>query len=375
MPTPNEIIKLGIQVSSASVTRAGFNTILLVGDERMVDPTQAGPRGEATFDENMVFKYTSADQIGAELIEGHLKDMVSVAFAQSPSVGTVYVSYVDTAGTGAGITATDIEAMEEYEPDWIGYASTFESDADLKTQAGKLSALKKFYSALTTEYAGPKETITDSEGVETEVPIVNTDYAALWHTKTALVVHDADNSETHVSQIGRWSNVASMSFFLAVTQGSYNPAFKSLNLITPLQYSPSQEAQMRAANLNQYSNVGGTAITWDGKVTTGGYIDIYLGAIEMEIRLREDLLQFMVQTAKLPYTDGGISAIGSVIDRRLAQYTRDGYLDASRPYQIKLPRASQLTDRASRNLPGVSFTAFATGAINTVEIQGIIDAT
>ena len=48
MPTSNEIIKLGITVSSASVTRAGFDSMLLVGDETMVDATKAGPRGEAT---------------------------------------------------------------------------------------------------------------------------------------------------------------------------------------------------------------------------------------------------------------------------------------------------------------------------------------
>ena len=58
MPTSKDIIKMGITVSSASVTRAGFDSMLLVGDETMVDPTATGPSGTGTFDS---FAGTTAD--------------------------------------------------------------------------------------------------------------------------------------------------------------------------------------------------------------------------------------------------------------------------------------------------------------------------
>ena len=359
MPTSNEIIKLGITVSSASVTRAGFDSMLLVGDETMVDPTEVGPSGTGTFDPTMVYKYTAYSQVGDELANGYLKDMVKVAFGQQPSVGTVYVSYVDTSGTNEGITSSDITAMHEEQSDWIGYCSTFDSASDVATQAGSLVALGKFYSV-----------VTDS----TATPATTNDFMALWHTKVAL--DNPASSGYYPESIGRWANVASLSYYLASVQGSYNPAFKGLQLITPNKYSATEETALRAANLNQYSNIGGQDLTWDGKNASGkGYIDTYLGALYLQIRLTEDLMNMMIQTPKLPYTDGGISTVGSVIDNRLAQCTSDGYLDETRPYQISLPVASQLSDRASRVLPNVSFIAYTTGAINTIEIQGFIDAT
>lgn len=356
MPTSNEIIRLGITVSSASVTRAGFDSILLVGDETMVDPTQAGPRGEATFDPGMVFKYTADSQVGDEIVNGHLRDMISVAFGQQPSVGTVMVSYVDTEGASAGIVGSDIQDMYEYESNWIGYCSVFETEADVENQATKLLALGKFYSILTSD--------------SSFAPTVN-DYTAMWHTGTA---YGTWSSSTNTS--GRWANVASLSYFLAVTQGTYNPAFKKLQGIDSKQYTATEETTLRANNLNQYSEIGGQAVTWDGKNGSGtGYIDTYLGAIYLQIRLTEDLMNLMIQSPKIPYTDPGIATVGSVISNRLTQMTTDGYLDKNRPFTVNLPKASSLTDKASRNLPGVSFIAYTSGAINTIEIQGFIDAT
>ena len=70
-------------------------------------------KGEPTFDAGMVFKYTADSQVGDEIKNGHLRDMISIAFGQQPSVGTVMVSYVDTEGSGAGIVGSDIQDMYE----------------------------------------------------------------------------------------------------------------------------------------------------------------------------------------------------------------------------------------------------------------------
>ena len=347
---------MGITVSSASVTRAGFDSMLLVGDETMVDPTATGPSGTGTFDEHMVFRYTTAEQVGPEIVDGHLRDMITIAFAQTPSVSNVYVSYVDTDGSGSGILGSDLVSIALNESNWIGYCSVFEEAADVTAQAAQLLAMGKYYSTLTSS--------------STTTATYN-DYCDVWKTEIPYAEWDQNTST-----IGRWCNVAALSSYLSKTQGSYNPAFKGLQSITPAVYTATEEGVLRSSYINQYSPIGGQNVTWDGKNATGkGYIDTFLGAIFLQVRLTEDLMNLMIQTEKLPYTDKGIANVGAVIDSRLRQMTVDGYLDSSRPYQINLPRAAQLTDRASRNLPNVSFIAYTTGAINTIEIQGFIDST
>jgi len=341
MPAMNDIIQISLTVSSASVTRQGFNSILLVGDETMIN-------GSVFTAEHMVKEYSNFDAVGTD-VSGDLLEMAQVAFAQTPSVSKVYISYVDTSGSGTGIDTDDLLAIQANTNDWFGYCSTFNTSADVTTQMGWLATANKYGSFLKNDFVAVSGA---------------TNSAALWHSQLTTTS-------------ARWVNVAWLSTVLALTPGSYTGAFKQLQGVDPGVYTATEESSMRAAGINQYSKVGGVDVTWNGATAKGGtnWADIYIGAIYLEIRMMEDLTNLLIQNSKIPYTDAGIAQVEATMARRLAQSTSDGYLDAERPFVINVPDASNIADRASRILPDVSFIAYAAGAVQTIVIQGTIDAT
>lgn len=336
----NEIIQISVSVSASSVTRQGFNSILLVGDETMVNTS-------VFTSEHMVRSYTSSTAVGTDC-SGDLKDMINMAFGQSPGVSKVYVSYVDTSGTNAGITTDDLDAISLNNNEWFGYASTFNTDADIVTQVGWINGAKKYGSFLKKD---------------TTAVAVSSDYSVLWHTKASGSV--------------QWVNVAWLSAVLALVPGSYTGAFQGLQIAVPSQYTKTEEDALRAANLNQYSEIGGIPLTWNGITaagTEGHYADLYIGALYLEIRMQEDLMNLLANASKIPFTDEGIAQVKATMSARLQQSTDEGYLDAARPFTVTAPKAANV-DRAARLLPNVSFEAFASGAIQSISIQGFIDAT
>ena len=118
-------------------------------------------------------------------------------------------------------------------------------------------------------------------------------------------------------------------------------------------------------------------MSWDGITTaqtTGHYADLYIGAVYLEVRLQEELINLLVNTPKVAYTNAGLATVQSVISQRLQQSTTDGYLDPAVPFSVSMPNISGV-NRADRNLSGITFNATASGAIQSMEIQGTVDAT
>ena len=340
MPAMNEIISISVSVSSTSVTRQGFGSIMIVGDETMVNTS-------VFTSQYMVKSYTSAASVGTDCT-GDLMEMITMAFAQSPGINEVYVSYVDTSGTGAGIANEDLNEIAAINSDWFGYCSVFNTDADIVTQASWCAANKKYGSFLKTDSTNPN---------------ANSDYAILWHTKAT------DST--------KWVQVAWLSNVLALTPGSYTGAFRQLQSATPNTYTKTEEDALRASAINQYSRVGGVPITWNGITSTGTeghYADLYIGALYLEIRMQEDLVNLLVNNPKVAYTNDGLAQVQAVMNQRLDQSTTEGYLDANVPYSVSMPSIEGI-NRADRNLSGITFQATASGAIQSMEIQGTVDAT
>lgn len=343
MPAMNEIINVSVSVSSTSVTRQGFNSILLVGDQTMV----AGDLDT----EFKVMAFTDATAAQA-VCTGDLSDMVGVAFGQSPGVTTVYVSYVNNTET---LETEDLNAILNNNADFFGYASVFNTEADRQTQLAWLATNKKFGAFL--DHTAVLSTITKQSGAN--------DSGVIFHTKTAN-----DNP-------AQWTNVAWLSKVLGQTPGSYTGAFIQLNSVDASQYTKTEEDYLRDAGYNQYSVVGGIPMSWNGITTAqtvGHFADLYIGAVYLEVRLQEDLVNLLVNTPKVAYTSAGLNQVQSVINQRLEQSTTDGYLDPAVPYSVSMPNIEGV-NRADRNLSGITFSATASGAIQSMEIQGTVDAT
>lgn len=92
MPDISEIVDVTITVQSAALTRKGFSSLMIVG---------SGDDFSGGFLDYEVRKYVTAAQIGedTDILDGEAKNMAIAAFAQSPSVASVYLSKIELAST------------------------------------------------------------------------------------------------------------------------------------------------------------------------------------------------------------------------------------------------------------------------------------
>ena len=98
MPDISEIVDVTITVQSAALTRKGFSSLMTVG---------AAADFGSGFNDYEVRKYVTAQQLGedVDVLDGEAKNMALAAFAQSPSVASVYLSKISSAGTPYSLTA------------------------------------------------------------------------------------------------------------------------------------------------------------------------------------------------------------------------------------------------------------------------------
>ncbi len=103
MPDISEIVAVTISVSSSALSRQGFNSLMILGDD-----TNFG----VGFSEFEVRSYTTFAGISADtdIVSGDVINMAQVAFAQSPAVPTVFITRVDTGGSAAQISELVFDA-------------------------------------------------------------------------------------------------------------------------------------------------------------------------------------------------------------------------------------------------------------------------
>jgi len=156
--------------------------------------------------------------------------------------------------------------------------------------------------------------------------------------------------------------------------GSYNPSYLSLELTDASVVSATDEALLRTGYGNQYSEIGGRDVTYDGKAGNGGWIDTYINVLWLEARIQEDIFALMAAKDKIPFTDEGIGLITNELSKRLQIAEDMGVLTSSPKFVITAPLAENVpaADKSNRLLTGITFTAYTAGAVNLVQINGTL---
>lgn len=342
MPEVSEIVDVTITVQSIGITRQGFNSLICVGDDTAL--------GTAT--EYEVRKYTSFEQFNSDVTDGvwapgtTLVDLVTVAFAQSPSVPEVYVSAVND----TTIDASDLSAIQANNNDWFGYCHVYEGASNNKNASDWIAAADKYGFFLQTDTADQ---------------LLNSTFSCIWYTESGF------------SGTARYVQAAIASRILALIPGSYTAAYKQLNLVSAAtDLSTTDESTLRTNNVNQFTAIAGVNLTYDGVTTAGGFIDTYIGVLYLKARIAEDVFAQIASVEKVPYTNAGINLVVSAVQNRLQQSITEGYLTDDPEPVVEAPLASEVsdTDKSNRLLPDVRFAAVTAGAIHTVKINGTIIA-
>ena len=168
--------------------------------------------------------------------------------------------------------------------------------------------------------------------------------------------------------------------------GSSTWKFKNIVGISPDTFTATSRTRLIGAagssfgkGVNIYEEVGGVAITEEGWMAGGQYIDVTVGVDYLESRIQNRIYTVLTQAAKVPYTDKGVAMVESEVRGALAEVSDapggTGFLDQT-TIEVTVKKVADIpvASRASRILPAnsIKFTARLAGALHFVVISGTV---
>lgn len=351
----NDIVNVQISRETQAVSRAGFGTICIVGPN-------------ATFSGRLQY-YTDLASLATDLTGGETDEeylAASAAFAQSPRVTRIAIGRIDT---GDATLTASLNAINDEQADWYGLVITSRVVAEQEEAADWAEANLKL-----AGFGSADANIVDqADGVDL----------------TTIAYYLKSNSLARSFAI--YSGVAATTYpeasllgtILPLDPGTYTAMFKQLSTITVDNLTPTQSTNARDKWCNTYEEIGGVNIVREGKVGANEYIDIIIFADWLDARITEAVYSLLVRSPKVPYTSKGIAAVESSIDAPLRigqnrggispkEFNTDGNQIGG--YFITVPAIQDVptVDKANRLLQDVNFTAFLSGAIHAVQINGVV---
>ncbi len=258
--------------------------------------------------------------------------------------------------------ATDLAAIAAVDSTWYGMLYGFGSAACLAAIATFAEANDKLAILETQD----SDVINLSNGSDTggSITIAGTLKAAT-RLRTALI-YNADNSE--------FSGAAWAGACLPLDPGSETWAFKTLGGVAATSLSATQRTNLVAKYVNFYESISGVSVTNQGKVSGNEYIDVIRFRDWLRSNMAADIYAALTRMKKIPYTDGGISVIEGIVLARLKAGVDVGGLASSPAPTVTVPKVSAVSsaDKSSRTLNNVKFDATLAGAIQAINVTGVI---
>lgn len=285
---------------------------------------------------------------------------VAAALAQSPAVKYVYVGRRDAADTD---WATALNAIQAEGDGWYGYTiipvgSTEDAaTAELLQVAAWTESQKKIF-------------VGETHDANVLLSSSTTDAAsqlkAHKYTRTLCFYRAAAHAVEHAA-------AALLGKVLPYAPGSATWAYKTLAGISPDSISVGQKLIAQGKRANTYSTIAGVDVTEQGIVGSGEYADIIEGIDWLTTNIQSTVFGALASNPKMPYDNGGITAIGELVKTVLKKGASMGILQADSIVVTWLDYADIGTsDKSTRNLPDIKFTALVQGAIHTVQVAGTV---
>lgn len=268
--------------------------------------------------------------------------------------------------------ATALTAVSNENDSWYSVATYSHLQADIEAVALYLQTLKKLYGYSTGNADDITSTATNVMGV-----LNGAGYTRSFGAYDSEAGIDDDPASTSVT----YAECAWFGRMLPLAPGSATWMFKSLTGISPDGLTNTQANYVLAKEGNTYETIGGQAITREGTVASGEYIDIIRGLDWLESRIEERIYSRLVNLAKIPFTDAGYQVIGAEVTAQLleaqdagviAQDSVDSDGNIIKGFTVSIPKVSTIStnDKIARIATGISFIGKLAGAIHTLTIEG-----
>lgn len=156
--------------------------------------------------------------------------------------------------------------------------------------------------------------------------------------------------------------------------GSNTWSFKNLVGVTPDTISDTQTTYAKNKYVATYETIGGISATTRSQTCGAEYIDVMVGVSWTRSRMQEGIWFVLVNSAKVPYIQSGISQIETQVRMVIAEGIRNG-LYASTPAPVIIVPDAATVDanlRATRTLDAIKFEVRLAGAIEKVIVRGTV---
>lgn len=253
--------------------------------------------------------------------------------------------------------ALDLAAITEDSDDWYGLILTSRLEADILAAAAYIETVKKIF-LLTDSDA---DTVDTTDAADTAT--IAAQIKALAYARTCVGYASLAATE--------YNDAAILGTVLPLDPGAYTADFKVLTGNTPDDISTTQRTNALAKYVNIYHTVGGRNITEGVKVAADEYLDTIIFVDWLQARITEEIYNLLVTQPKIPFNDAGIASVEAAIKGVLEDGITAGGINPG-GYTISVPKSADIsaTDKANRELKGITFTATITGAIHFVEVRG-----
>lgn len=150
-------------------------------------------------------------------------------------------------------------------------------------------------------------------------------------------------------------------------------AFKTIVGVEATNLSSARKTALRDKNYITYITTAGRSHTLDGKVSAGEYADVVRFIDWTNVRIQEAVATVKLNAERVPYTDGGISAVAAQVSAVLDQGVVAGGWSLDPYPTVSVPKVKDVStaDKANRELSGVHWEADLAGAIHLSHITGV----
>lgn len=353
MATIDNLIQVTISNETAAVSLPSFGTPLVLGT---TDPGWAAG--------DVVHSYS--DPAGL-LSDGYKVDSPEYLAAIAMCSGTIAPStFLVGRRLSANTAAQDLANVSGQNNTWYCVILAEPTDDDILDLAPVLEGLKKIM-LVSTGTAAVATDATDDLASKLK---------AAGYNRTGVIFTANENGTAEAAWVGGQ---------LPQTPGSNTWAYKTLPGVTADALNQNQLSYLYGTpiagvpgkNVNVYTTVGGTPVTYPGMMASGQYIDITIGIDWLQANIQTAIFSLLSSTAKVPYTDAGAAMLMSVVRGVLAQAETNGLLDgkdADNPITVSCDSIDAVprSQRAARIAPTIRFSARLTGAMQSVRIAGVV---
>jgi len=141
----------------------------------------------------------------------------------------------------------------------------------------------------------------------------------------------------------QYAGAAAMGAMFPFDPGSQTWAYKTLSGVSAVSLTTTEKSNVEGKYGNHYTALGGVNVTYPGKTAAGEWIDVTRFVDWLRARIQESVYTQLVSSRKVPYTTAGIAVIEAAIRSVLLLGIRRGGL-ADGTIGVEVPDIADVSD-------------------------------